>query len=59
VRGGASETVEGDWEPGRIVIIEFPSKEKAKAWWSSEGYAPAKAIRQSTSHAKMLLVEGI
>lgn len=59
VRGGPSETVEGDWQPGRIVIIEFPSKEKAKAWWSSEGYEPAKAIRQSTSHTKMILVEGI
>jgi len=59
VRGGPSETVEGDWQPGRIVIIEFPSKEKAKAWWSSEEYEPAKAIRQSTSHTKMILVEGI
>jgi uncharacterized protein (DUF1330 family) len=59
VRGGPSETIEGDWQPGRIVIIEFPSKEKAKAWWSSEGYKPAKAIRQSSSHTKMILVEGI
>ena len=59
VRGGSSETMEGDWEPGRIVILEFPSKEKAQAWWSSEGYEPAKAIRQSASHTKMILVEGI
>jgi uncharacterized protein (DUF1330 family) len=58
VRGGATETLEGDWTPGRIVVLEFPSAEKAKAWWSSEGYAPAKALRQSTSDTRMILVEG-
>jgi uncharacterized protein (DUF1330 family) len=58
VRGGTSETLEGDWKPGRIVVIEFPSMEKAKAWWSSEGYAPAKAIRQSASVAQLIVVEG-
>lgn len=58
VRGGNAETIEGDWEPGRIVVVEFPSIEKAKAWWSSAGYAPAKALRQATSHTRMILVEG-
>jgi uncharacterized protein (DUF1330 family) len=58
VRGGQTETLEGEWEPGRIVVIEFPSMEKAKAWWSSGEYAPAKAIRQSASHAKLIIVEG-
>jgi len=58
VRGGATETLEGIWETGRVVVVEFPSMEKAKAWWSSAGYAPAKAIRQSASQTKMILVEG-
>ena len=58
VRGGVTETLEGDWEPGRIVVLEFPSMEKAKEWWSSSGYAPAKAIRQSASHTRMIMVEG-
>ena len=58
VRGGKTETLEGDWEPGRVVVLEFPSMEKAKAWWSSAGYAPAKAIRQSASVTKMIVVEG-
>jgi uncharacterized protein (DUF1330 family) len=57
-RGGATETIEGDWEPGRIVIIEFPSKQLAKDWWSSAGYAPAKALRQAGANSKMILVEG-
>lgn len=58
VRGGRAETLEGTWQPGRIVVLEFPSFEKAKAWWSSEGYAPAKALRQSASVTQMIVVEG-
>ena len=58
VRGGAAETLEGSWDPGRIVVVEFPSLAKAKAWWSSEGYAPAKALRQSASTTRMIVVVG-
>jgi len=59
VRGGKTETLEGDWNPERIVVLEFPNVEKAKQWWNSEGYAPAKALRQRTAHSKMILVPGI
>ncbi len=59
VRGGSTETLEGVWNPGRFVILEFPSKEKAKAWWSSELYAPAKSIRQQAAKTNMILVEGL
>jgi uncharacterized protein (DUF1330 family) len=59
VRGGASETLEGDWHPGRIVVLQFPSMEKAKAWWSLDGYAPAKALRQATSITRMIMVDGV
>jgi uncharacterized protein (DUF1330 family) len=59
VRGGKTENLEGEWSPERFVILEFPSTDLAKKWWASEEYAPAKAIRQSASATKMLLVEGI
>ena len=58
-RGGAAETLEGDWSPGRVVIVEFPSAERARAWWGSPEYAPAKALRQATAHTRMILVEGV
>lgn len=58
VRGAKTECLEGEWNPERIVVLEFPSVELAKAWWASEEYAPAKALRQRTAHTKMLLVEG-
>ena len=59
VRGGETETLEGNWQPGRVVVLKFPTKELAKQWWSSPEYTPAKEIRQRTASTKMLLVEGI
>lgn len=58
VRGARSECLEGDWHPQRIVVLEFPSVERAKEWWHSEEYAPAKAIRHRTAKTRMLVVEG-
>ena len=58
VRGGKSETLEGDWQPQRIVVLEFPTVERAKEWWHSPEYAPAKDIRQRTARTKMIVVEG-
>jgi uncharacterized protein (DUF1330 family) len=40
-------------------MLEFPSTEQARAWWSSPDYAPAKALRQSCANTEMLLVEGV
>ena len=58
VRGGKTETLEGGWDPQRIVVLEFPNAELAKSWWASEEYAPAKALRHRTAKSKMILVEG-
>ena len=58
VRGGRTETLEGDWAPARLVILEFPTMDAAKGWWESEEYAAAKALRQSSATTEMLLVEG-
>ena len=59
VRGGRAERLEGEWEPKRIVVLEFESVEQAKAWWNSEEYAGPKQLRQSASHTNMIVVEGI
>ena len=59
VRGGAAETLEGTWSPQRLVILEFPSVARAKAWWGSSEYAEAKALRQATARAQMIVVEGV
>lgn len=59
VRGGKAETLEGDWKPGRVVVLEFPDAATAKKWWDSAEYNPAKAIRQKASTTQMILVEGV
>ena len=58
VRGGPAETLEGDWEPKRVVVVEFPSVARAKEWWSSSDYAPGKALRNEIATSRMILVEG-
>ena len=59
VRGGSVDRLEGGWQPKRIVVVEFPDAERAKAWHDSELYAPAKALREASANTRMLLVEGV
>ena len=58
-RGGKTEVLEGTWQPKRLVLLEFPSVERAREWWASDEYAPAKALRQATSIGDMIIVEGL
>lgn len=58
VRGGAVESKEGGWTPSRVVVLEFPSMEQAKAWYHSSEYAPVVAIRHRAATSKMILVDG-
>lgn len=59
VRSGNMEKLEGDWEPQRLVIIEFESAERAKEWWACEEYREAKALRQRTAKTNLIIVEGV
>ena len=58
-RGPRPEVLEGTWQPKRLVILEFPSAERAREWWASEEYAPAKAKRQATSTGTLVLLDGV
>ena len=58
VRGGASETLEGDWHPKRLVILEFESMQRAKEWLHSEEYREPRKMRHRTAKTKMIVVEG-
>lgn len=59
VRGGSVETVEGEWKPKRVVVLEFPSVQRAKEWWSSEEYREPKALRQRAAETHLIIVEGL
>ena len=59
VRGGRHETLEGDWHPHRVVMLEFPDVESAKIWWDSPEYSVARDMRhKATASNRFLLVEG-
>jgi len=57
-RGGPSEVLEGDWRPGRLVVIEFPSAQAARDWYASDDYAAILPIRHEASTGSLVLVEG-
>ena len=59
VRGGTTTVLEGEWAPRRVVVLEFPNAERARAWWESPEYAAAKALRQSCADTQMLLIDGL
>ena len=58
VRGGTVDSKEGGWQPKRIVVVEFPSLDKARAFYDSREYAPLIALRQKASRGKLILTEG-
>jgi uncharacterized protein (DUF1330 family) len=59
VRGGAHETIEGDWKPNRLVILEFPTMEQARRWYDSEEYREPKALRIKSGRTNLVVVEGV
>lgn len=59
VRGGRFEVLEGAWQPVRVVVVEFPSYDAAKAFYDSETYRQARAAREGVAEYDMLVVEGL
>lgn len=58
VRGSPYETLEGSWQPQRLVVLEFPGMEAARSFYDSPEYVAARAARAGVSDFDMLLVEG-
>ena len=59
VRGGQVEVMEGDWNPGRTVILKFPSFDAAKAFYHSPEYGKARAAREGAAVMRLVCVEGL
>jgi uncharacterized protein (DUF1330 family) len=58
VRGGDPESLEGDWRPARIVVIEFPSRDDAMALLSDPEYRDIAANRWNATVSNTILVDG-
>jgi uncharacterized protein (DUF1330 family) len=58
-RGGSHKVHEGDWEPRRIVLIEFPSIAAWEAFYNGATYQGLKSIRDACSSARLVSVQGV
>ena len=58
-RGGSHKVYEGDWQPRRIVVLEFPSVEAWEAFYTGPVYQGLKAVRDECSSARLVSVEGL
>lgn len=58
-RGGTVETIEGDWQPQRLVILEFADTDQFKRWYNSPEYSELRKIRFSASTARALVIQGV
>ncbi|MDG4883818.1 DUF1330 domain-containing protein [Mesorhizobium sp. WSM4884] len=59
VRGGEVETLEGNWKPGPLIVVEFPDIETARRWYRSAEYAAALEVRDAALSRNLILVEGL
>jgi uncharacterized protein (DUF1330 family) len=59
VRGGDVEALEGNWQPGPLIVVEFPDSETARRWYRSDEYAAALEVRDTALSRNLILVEGI
>ncbi len=58
VRGGEHEVLEGDADDRRIVVLEFPTGDAARAFYDSPEYVKARAVRSGAAEMEMVVVEG-
>ncbi len=58
-RAGRTETLEGEWAPQRLVILQFESIERAQQWLDSPEYAPIKKLRHQAAVSNMVAIEGV
>jgi uncharacterized protein (DUF1330 family) len=58
-RGGESAVLEGSWQPNRVVVLEFPSVEQARAFYDSPEYVEARAARKGAAQMNMVVVAGV
>ena len=59
IRGGAVQVLEGTFQPQRLVMLEFDSREAALAWYESDSYAPIRAPRHRSARTDVILVDGV
>ena len=58
-RGGQLEKLEGDWQPQRLIVIEFPSWNQLQAFYQCAEYQPYREIRQRLAKSHIVALKGL
>jgi uncharacterized protein (DUF1330 family) len=58
-RGGELAVLEGDWQPPRLVVLEFDDLATARRWYDSPEYGEARKLREGAATMRMVVVEGV
>ena len=58
-RGGELAVLEGDWQPSRLVVLEFEDLAAARDWYQSEAYQQAKKLRDGAARLRMIAIQGV
>lgn len=58
IRGGKAEVLEGNWNPKRLVVLQFESIQRAKEWLNCDEYREPRKMRHRTAKTNMIVVEG-
>ncbi|CAN5774955.1 DUF1330 domain-containing protein [soil metagenome] len=59
VHGGRVDVVEGELSDGDLVIIRFPERDSAAAWYASAEYQRILPLRANNANSITALVEGL
>jgi uncharacterized protein (DUF1330 family) len=59
VRANTATALEGSWDADRIVVLEFPTRADALAWYHSPEYRDLRDLRWSAAEAVILLADGV
>jgi uncharacterized protein (DUF1330 family) len=59
VRGGELAVLEGDWQPTRLVVLEFEDLDAVKRWYDSPEYQAAKQLREGAANLRLVAVQGV
>jgi uncharacterized protein (DUF1330 family) len=58
VRGGEVGALEGDWQPERIIVVEFDSNDQVQDFYASPEFLELAPLREQSTASRIILVEG-
>ncbi|GEO18383.1 DUF1330 domain-containing protein [Microvirga aerophila] len=58
IHGGDTQVLEGQWT-GDLIVLAFPGRDQARAWYDSPGYRDILRLRANNSSGEVILVDGV